>query len=163
MPSFDVVNRIDMQEVDNAINNTKKEITTRYDFRNSKTEITLNKKDKRIHIVTDDEMKMRAIMDMLGVNFHRRGVDIKCLSPKEIEQTSHLQIKRDIDIIEGIEKETAKKIVKMIKDMKLKVQAAIQDEQVRVTAKKIDELQAVIQMLKESDLEIPLQYVNMKR
>lgn len=163
MPSFDVVNQVNLQEVDNAINNTKKEIGNRYDFRQSKTHIDFNKKDKRIHIVTEDEMKMRSIHDTLTTHFVRRKVDPKCLQYKEIEGTSSGQIKQDVEIMEGIEKDIAKKIVKMIKDMKMKqMQAAIQDNQVRVTSKKIDDLQAVIQMLKEADLGIPLQYVNMK-
>ncbi len=163
MSSFDVVSRIDFQEVDNAVNNTKKEIRTRYDFRQSKTEINLVKQDKLIHILTDDEMKMRSIQDMLITHFTRRKLDSKCLQYKEIEATSHGMIKRNIEISEGIDKDTARGIVKMIKNLKLKVQAAIQDNQVRVTGKKIDDLQTVIQMLKESNIDIPLQYVNMKK
>ncbi len=163
MPSFDVVNRVNLQEVDNAVNNTKKEIRTRYDFRQSKTEVNFNKKEALIHILTDDEMKMKAIQSALITHFVRRKLDQKCLNYKEIEGTSLGMIKRDIELQEGIDKDIARKIVKMIKNLKLKrVQAAIQDNQVRVTGKKIDDLQTVIQMLKESDLEIPLQFVNLK-
>ncbi len=162
MPSFDVVNRVDLQEVDNALNNTKKDVERRYDFRGSNTQITLDKNGKSIHIVTGDDMKMSALTDMLLDNFAKRKVSGKVLVFKDVDATSHGQVKRDVDIIDGIEKDQAKKIVKIIKDMKLKVQASIQDEQVRVTAKKIDDLQAVIETLKDSDLPIPLQYINMK-
>ncbi|NJB69079.1 hypothetical protein GGQ74_002773 [Desulfobaculum xiamenense] len=164
MPSFDIVNQVDMQEIDNAVNNVVKEVATRYDFRGVTTEITLNKKDKNIHVVTGDEMKIKAIREMLISHFVRRKVDPKCLQFKDFEPTSMGQLKQDIAIEEGISKETAQKIVKLIKDMKLKkIQPAIQDDQVRVTAKQIDDLQAVIQMLNEQELDVALQYVNMKR
>ncbi len=164
MPSFDVVNEIDVQELDNAVNNTKKEVATRYDFRESKTEIDFNRKEKKLHITTEDDMKMRAIQDMLVTHCVRRKVDPKCLEFKDIEPTSNMMIKRDVTIKDGIEKEAAKKIVKIIKDMNLKqLQAAIQDSQVRVTSKNIDDLQIVIKTLKDSDVGLPLQFVNMKR
>ncbi len=148
--------------MDNAVNMTRKTISTRYDFRKSKTEITLNKKEKRIHILTEDEMKMKAVEDDLIGKCVKRKIDPKALDYKEIEPTSKGMIKRDILIREGIDIDTARKIVKMIKALKLKVQAQIQDQQVRVTGKKIDDLQSIIGMLKESNLEVPLQYVNMK-
>ena len=162
MPSFDIVNRVDLQEVDNAINNTKKEIATRYDFRGSVAEVNLDKKEKKIHVVAEHEMRMDAVMDMLMTHLIRRKVDPKVLKAKAVEPTSQGHVKREIGIQEGIETEIAKKIVKLIKDQKLKVQAAIQDEQVRVTGKKIDDLQEVIKMLKNEDFGIPLQFVNMK-
>lgn len=162
MPSFDIVNHVDLQEVDNAINNTKKEIATRYDFRGSPTEVNLDKKEEVIHVVAEHEMRMDAVMDMLMTHLIRRKVDPKVLKPKAIEPTSQGHVKREINIQEGIETEIARKIVKLIKDQKLKVQAAIQDEQVRVTGKKIDDLQEVIKMLRGQDLGIPLQFVNMK-
>ncbi|MCL4509959.1 MAG: YajQ family cyclic di-GMP-binding protein [Bacteroidetes bacterium] len=162
MPSFDIVNRVEMQEIDNAINNTKKEIATRYDFRGSATEVNFDRKEKVIHVVTEHEMKMESVMDMLLTNLIKRKVDPKSVKAKEMEPTSHGMVKRDITIQEGIETEIAKKIVKLIKDQKLKVQAAIQEEQVRVTGKKIDDLQEVIKMLRTQDLGIPLQFINMK-
>ncbi|MFI3271749.1 MAG: YajQ family cyclic di-GMP-binding protein [Pseudomonadota bacterium] len=162
MPSFDVVNEIDMQEMDNAVNNVKKEVETRYDFRNSTTEIDLHKGDKRVNIVAGDEMKMRALQDMLHAHCVRRKVDPRCLEFLEIEPTSRGAVKRGIKINEGISKDIAKKIVTAIKASKIKVQAAIQDEQVRVTGKKIDDLQAVMALLREGDYAIPLQFVNMK-
>ncbi|MFP6597647.1 MAG: YajQ family cyclic di-GMP-binding protein [Candidatus Hydrogenedentota bacterium] len=162
MPSFDIVNKVDLQEVDNALNNAKKQIATRYDFRGSKTQITFDKNTKVIRASTSDSMKMKAVEEMLNVALVRRGVDPKTLDMKDEEATSKGGVRRDILLREGIEKETGKKIVKLIKEQKLKVQAQIQDEQVRVTGKKIDDLQEVIAMLKGKDLDVPLQYVNMK-
>ncbi len=162
MPSFDIVNQVDLQEVDNAINNTKKEIATRYDFRGSPAEVSLDKKEKIIHVVAEHEMRMDTVMDMLMTNMIKRKVDPKVLKPKGIEPTTQGHVKRDINIQEGIETEIAKKIVKLIKDQKLKVQAAIQDEQIRVSGKKIDDLQEVIKMLRSQNLGIPLQFVNLK-
>jgi cyclic-di-GMP-binding protein len=163
MPSFDIVSRIDLQEVDNAVNITKKAILSRFDFRNSKTEINLDKKDKKIHLVTEDEMKLRAVQDSLIENLVKRKVDRKCLDTKPTEMAAHGMIQREIAIKEGVDSDTARNIVKMIKDRKLKVQAAIQENQVRVTGKKIDDLQEVIQMLRASPMPIPLQFINMQR
>ena len=162
MPSFDIVSRIDLQEVDNAVNITTKTILTRYDFRGSKTEIALDKKDKKIQVTTEDDMKLRAIQDTLIENLVKRKVDRRCLDAKTPEPAAHGMIKREIAIKEGVDSDNARNIVKMIKDKKLKVQAAIQDGQVRVTGKKIDDLQEVIQMLRGANLPIPLQFVNMQ-
>lgn len=162
MPSFDVVNKIEIQELDNAVNNVKKEIETRYDFRNSTTEIDLHKGDLRLTIVAADDMKMRALEDMLHAHCVRRKIDPRCLEFKDIEPTSRGAVKRDVQVQEGISKDVAQKIVKCIKESKIKVQAAIQDQQVRVTGKKIDDLQAVMSLLREGDFGIPLQFVNMK-
>ena len=162
MPSFDIVSRIDMQEVDNAVNITSKTILTRYDFRGSKTEISLDKKDKKISVTTEDDMKMRAIQDALIENLVKRKVDRRCLDPKTTEPAGHGMIKREIAIKDGVDSDNARAIVKLIKDKKLKVQAAMQESQVRVTGKKIDDLQEVIQMLRGADIPIPLQFVNMQ-
>ncbi|MCC7430198.1 YajQ family cyclic di-GMP-binding protein [bacterium] len=162
MPSFDVVNEIDIQEVDNAVNTTNRTIQTRFDFRDSKTEITLNKKDKLIQITTESEMRMKSIEEMFIANFLKRQLDPKCLVYKEIKPTSNGMVKREVLIKEGIEKLIAQKIVKIIKEKNLKVQTAIQDEQVRVTGKKIDDLQEVMRTLKSSNLEVPLQFTNLK-
>ncbi len=162
MPTFDIVNRVDMQEVDNAVNNTKKLISTRYDFKGSKTELKLDKTGNTITIITEDDMKLRAIEENLGINLAKRKVSPKAMKFKDIEQTFQKMVKREITIQVGIETDTCKKIVKLIKEMKTKVQASIQEDQVRVTGKKRDDLQEVIAMLKEQDLGIPLQYVNMK-
>ena len=162
MPSFDVVNRIDLQEVDNAVNIAKKAILARYDFRESKSEITLDKKEKKIWITTEDEMKMRAIQESLVENMVKRKVDTKCLEVKPNQMAAHGMIQREVAIKEGIDADTARTIVKLIKDQKLKVQAAIQEKQVRVTGKKIDDLQAVMKMLRSAGLPIPLQFINMQ-
>lgn len=163
MPSFDVVSRVDLQEVDNAVNITKKAILSRYDFRNSKTEIVLDKKEQKIRVTTEDEMKMRAVQDALIENLAKRKVDRKFLEPKATEPAARGMIQRDMAIKEGVDSDTARQIVKLIKERKLKVQAAIQDDQVRVTGKKIDDLQEVIQLLRAGPIAIPLQFVNMQR
>jgi hypothetical protein len=162
MPSFDIVNQIDAQEIDNALNNTRKTIATRYDFRGSETTIDFDKKVNRIQVTTGDSMKMRAVEEMLNQNFSKRGINPKALDKKDEEPSAKGGVRKEILLKEGIDKETSKKIVKMIKEMKLKVQPQIQDEQVRVTGKKIDDLQEIIALLKGKDLEIPLQFINMK-
>jgi len=162
MPSFDVVNKVDLQEVDNAVNNVRKEVETRYDFRGTTTELSLDKGNKRLSILAGDELKMKAVEEMLKTHFLRRKVDPQILEFKDPEPTSKGALKRDVVFKEGIEKDLAKKMVKEIKASKLKVQAQIQDDQLRVTGKKLDDLQAVMAMLREGDYGIPLQFVNMK-
>ena len=162
MPSFDIVNEINAQEVDNAINNTQKEVTTRYDFKGLHTEIEFHKKENRIHLVAAESMKLQAVKDMLIKHFIKRGLEPKALEYGTEEGTSQGHVKMDVTIKEGIDRETAKKIVKEIKNLKLKVQPAIQDNQVRVSGKKIDDLQEVIRHLKTKNFGIPLQLVNMK-
>ncbi len=162
MPSVDVVSKADLQVLYNAINNVKREISTRYDFKNVKSEIIFDRKAKCIHIVTGDDWKAKAVTEMLIGQCTRFKLDPRCLDLKEIESTSHNTVKMDIIIKEGIPKETGQKIVKLIKSLKLKVQPAIQDDQVRMTGKKIDDLQEIMQLLKEQDYNIPLQFVNMK-
>jgi cyclic-di-GMP-binding protein len=163
MASFDIVSRIDVQEVDNAVNITRKAIVSRYDFRQSKTEITLDKKEKKIRVTTEDEMKMRAVQDTLIENLVKRNVDRKCLDLKESHMAGQGMLQREIAIKEGVDSENARAIVKMIKEKKLKVQAAIQENQVRVTGKQIDDLQTLIQMLRAANLPIPLQFINLQR
>ncbi|KAA3659858.1 MAG: YajQ family cyclic di-GMP-binding protein [Calditrichaeota bacterium] len=162
MPSFDIVNKVDQQEVDNAVNNTLKEISTRYDFRGSITSIELNKKDMVVTINTEDEMKMRAVKDMLSVAFSKRKINPKNLKFGNPEPTSKGHLKLNTTILQGIDKDEARRIVKEIKGLKLKVQPAIQEDQVRVTGKKIDDMQTVIQHLKNSRIEIQTQFVNLK-
>lgn len=162
MPSFDIVNQIDAQEVDNAVNNTLKEVGTRYDFRGLQTEIEFDRKENRITIVAAESMKMQAVREMLIKHFIKRNLEPKVLEFGNMEGSSSGAVKMSVDIKEGIDRETAKKIVKEIKASKLKVQAAIQDDQVRVTGKKIDDLQEVIKILKSKTFSVPLQFVNMK-
>jgi cyclic-di-GMP-binding protein len=162
MASLDIVNEIDLQEVDNAVNNTLKEIATRYDFRDSKTEVTFSKKDKVISVTTEDSMKIKAVKEMLTGNFVKRKLSHKSIEFKDPEGTSHGGLKMNVVLKEGIDRDNAKKIIKIIKDSKLKVQPAIHDDKVRVTGKKIDDLQAVMAMLRSESLDIPLQFENMK-
>jgi uncharacterized protein YajQ (UPF0234 family) len=162
MPSFDIVSRVDMQEIDNAINNANKEVVTRYDFRGSKTTIELDKKEKKIHVVTDDSRKMEALREIIVSKAIKRGIDVKSLEFKDPTPTTHAALKRDIVIKEGIEQEIAKRVVKAIKESKIKVQASIQGDELRVTGKKIDDLQAVIALVRAGKFELPLQFINMK-
>jgi hypothetical protein len=163
MASFDIVSRVDLQEADNAVNVARKTILTRYDFRTSKTEITLDKKEKKIRVVTEDEMKMRAVQESLVENFVRRKIDPKALEAKETQPASGGMIQREIAIKEGVDTDTARTIVKLIRGLNLKVQAAIQDQQVRVTGKQIDDLQTVIQAVRAANIGVPLQFSNMAR
>ncbi len=162
MPSFDTVSEVNMQEMDNACNNLKKELNTRFDFKGSNTEVELNKKDKVIKILTSDEMKIEMLREMLISAVTKRNVDSRCLEFSDVEKAGGAMLKREVKIKEGIDKDTAKKITSAIKDSKLKVQASIMDDKVRVQGKKIDDLQAVIQLLKGLDLPLPLQFINMK-
>jgi len=162
MPSFDAVSRVDLQEVDNAVNNTLKEIATRFDFRGTKTEVSLDKKTKTLVVTTENEMRAKAVRDMLIGHFVKRKVDTKSVEFGEIKPAGGSMQRMEVKIKEGIDKDTAKKIVAMIKDAKLKVQAQIMDDMVRVTGKKIDDLQAVIALLNTADLPTPVQHVNLK-
>ena len=160
--SLDIVSEIDFQEVDNALNQAIKEIQQRYDLKDSNTELLLNKKDKQISINTKDDYSRKQSIDILQTKFLKRGISIKALKFKEPETAAAGRLKQIIDLQSGISKENAKVVTKMIKESKLKVNAQIQDEQVRVTAPKIDDLQAIMKMLKETDLEFPVQFTNFK-
>jgi uncharacterized protein YajQ (UPF0234 family) len=160
--SFDIVSEIDFQEADNAVNQALKEIHQRYDLKDSNTLVDLNKKDKLININTKDDYSLKASVDILETKFIRRNISIKALKFNEPEAAAGGRLKQVINLQSGISKENAKIITKMIKESKLKINAQIQDEQVRVTAPKIDDLQAVIKLVKEADLEFPTQFVNMK-
>jgi uncharacterized protein YajQ (UPF0234 family) len=160
--SFDIVSEIDFQEADNAVNQALKEIHQRYDLKDSNTQLELNKKDKLITINTKDDYTRKASIDILETKFIRRNISIKALKFNEAEAASGGRLKQVINLQSGISKENAKIITKMIKESKLKVSAQIQDEQVRVTGAKIDDLQSVIAMVKEAELDFPTQFVNMK-
>ena len=162
MPSVDVVSRVDLQAMDNAVNNVKREISTRFDFKNVTSEVTFDRKTKSIHIVTGDDWKAKAVTQMLIGQCTRLKIDAKCLDIKDIEATSHNTVKLDVLIKEGISKEIGQKIVKLVKGLKIKVQPAIQENQVRLTGKNIDDLQEIMRLLREEDYGIPLQFVNMK-
>lgn len=162
MPSFDVVSELDMQEVDNAVNQTAREIGQRFDFKGGKSEVTLDKEAKKIKIIADDDMKLRSIHQVLEGKMAKRGLDLRALKYGKEEAAGGKLIRQMVELKSGLDKEAAKQVTAAIKESKLKVTAAIQDEQVRVTSKSIDELQAVIQMLKAKNLEFPLQFVNMR-
>ena len=162
MPSFDIVSELDMQEVDNAVNMAQKEIAQRFDFRGGKSSIELDKTAKKLKILADDDMKLRSIHQIVESKLAKRGVDLRGLKYGKEESGSGGIIRQEIDLKAGLDKEEAKEITKLIKESKVKVQAQIQDEQVRVTSKSIDELQAAISVLKKGELKFPLQYINMR-
>jgi len=160
MPSFDIVSEVNFQEVDNAINQARKELLTRYDFRGSKSEIQYEKNE--IKLIGDDETKLRAVKDILESKLTKRGVSLKAVEYQEIEDAS-LSTKRQVaKLVNGLTKEKAKEIIATIKETKLKVQPSINDELIRVTAKSIDDLQEVISFLKSKDVGVPLQFKNMR-
>lgn len=162
MPSFDIVSKVDLQTLDNAINVVKKEITNRFDFKGSHVVIDLNKKDFKLSLEADSEMKLSQIIDVLISRSIKHGLagEVYDLS-KEPFQSGKVT-KQEVPVRNGIKQDDAKKVVKLIKDSGLKVQVAIMDDMVRVTGKKIDDLQEVIQLTKTWDIGIALQFVNMK-
>jgi hypothetical protein len=162
MPSFDIISKVDSQTMDNAVNVAKKELLTRYDFRDSKTEIDYNKKDNTLLITTENDLRIKAVEDILMSRMAKQGLETKCLDFSKEAYPSGANMKRELKIKNGIDKEAAKKIVKDIKDSKIKVSPSQMDDIVRVTAKKIDDLQAVIALLRSKDYGQPLQYINMK-
>lgn len=160
--SFDIVSEIDFQEADNSVNQAIKEIHQRYDLKDSNTEVQLNKKDKQITINTKDEYSRKQSIDILQTKFIKRNISIKAMKFSEPEPAAAGRIKQIINLQSGISKENAKLITKMIKDSKIKVNAQIQDEQIRVSATKIDDLQSIIKLVKEADLDFPVQFTNYK-
>jgi len=162
MPSFDMVSKVEAQHLDNAVNVTKKEITNRFDFKDAHVVIDLNKKEFKLNIETDDDMKMGQLIDMLINRAHKQGIAPEAFDLSKEGSQSGKFWKKEVTVRNGLKQEDAKKIVKHIKDAGLKVQASINDDLVRVTAKKIDDLQSVIQASKTWDLGIPLQYENMR-
>jgi uncharacterized protein YajQ (UPF0234 family) len=162
MPSFDFVSKVDAQALDNAVNVTKKEITNRFDFKNAHVVIDLNKKDFKLMIETDDDMQMRQLIDVLISRAHKQGIAPEAFDTSKEGFQSGKVWKKEVQVRNGLKQEDAKKLVKQIKDSGLKVQASIMDEVVRVTGKKIDDLQTVIQASKTWDLGLPLQFENMR-
>lgn len=162
MPSFDITSKADVQTMDNAFNVAKKEILNRFDFRDSKSEIELNKKDLIINITTEHDMRLRAIIDAIHSRMIKQGLDPRCLDESREHYASGMFIKKEIRVRQGIERETSKKILKDIKDSKLKVTAQVMDDIIRVSGKSINDLQAVIALCRKGDYEVPLQFVNMK-
>ncbi len=160
MPSFDIISELNTQELDNAINQAKKELMGRYDFKGSKYEVQWDR--KTLVLLAEDDYKLNAIKDILMSKAHRRGIDIRAMDFEKAEPAGGMMWRQPVKILQGIEKETAKKIVKEIKDSGLKVQAAINDDLVRVTSKSIDMLQDCIALMKRSNVGVPLQFTNMR-
>lgn len=162
MPSFDVVSKVDIQALDNAVNVVRKEITNRFDFKDSHVAINLNKRDYKLDIETSDDMKMRQLIDVLINRAHKQGIAPEAFDYSKEPYPSGKIVKQEVSVRNGIKQEDAKKMVKLIKDSGTKVQAQIMDDLIRVTGKKIDDLQDVIKLLQGGNLGIPLQFVNMR-
>jgi uncharacterized protein YajQ (UPF0234 family) len=162
MPSFDIASKLDAQLLDNAINVAKKDILNRWDFRDSKSTIELNKKELTIQITTENDMRLTAITDAIHSRMIKQGLDPRGLDETKAHYPSGPLIKKDIKVRQGIDKEVSKKILRDIKDSKLKVTSQIMDDLIRVSAKKIDDLQEVIALCRRGNYEIPLQFTNMK-
>jgi cyclic-di-GMP-binding protein len=156
--SFDIVSKVEMQEVDNAIHQSMKEIETRFDFKGSKSSIERN--DQEIVLVSDDEFKLSNVVDILQSKLIKRNVSLKSFEYGKVEPAAGGTVRQIVKIQQGLDQDKAKKVVKIIKDSKIKVQASVQGDQVRVTGKSRDDLQSVIQLLKNSDLPFDLQFTN---
>ena len=160
MPSFDIVSRVDFQEIDNAISNALREITNRYDFKGSNT--TVERSEKVITIVTDDDLKLSQVNDILISHFVRRKLDPLALGKKDKEKAGGDKIRQTISLVEGIEQDIAKKITSEIKSSKMKVQAKINGNELRIDGKKRDDLQAAMQLIEDLNVGIPVQFINFR-
>lgn len=160
MPSFDIVSRVDFQEIDNAIANALREITNRYDFKGSNT--TLERSEKVITIVTDDDLKLSQVNDILISHFVRRKLDPLALGKKDKEKAGGDRIRLTISLVEGIEQDIAKKITSEIKSSKMKVQAKINGNELRIDGKKRDDLQSAMQLIEDLNVGIPVQFINFR-
>lgn len=158
--SFDIVSEVDLQEVDNAVHQVKKEMAQRFDFKGSKSSIDYNRAEKKITLIGDDDYKLRAVRDMLGARLIRRGVSVRFLTYKKPEKSFEGTLRQTADISTGISKERAKELVKIIKKLNLKVQAQIENDKVRVFSPKKDTLQAVIAHIKKADFPLALSFCN---
>lgn len=158
--SFDIVSQIDMQELDNALNQTRKEISQRYDFRGSDASLELN--GDELKLAAEDEYKLGAILDILRQRMAKRGLSLRALEPGKVEPAAKGSVRQSVKLKQGIDKETAKKITAAIKAAKIKVTAQVQDNQVRVSGPKKDDLQAVIQLVRGQDFGIDLQFINLR-
>ena len=162
MPSFDISSKVDLQTLDNAINTVNKEISTRFDFKNSPVKIDLNKKDFVLHLEVESDMKMKQVIDVLISRSMKQGIDAGAFDFEKDAYPSGKVVKKDVPVQNGLKQDDSKKVVKLIKESGLKVQVAIMDDIVRVTGKKIDDLQDVIALCRNSSLGLPLQFINMK-
>jgi len=159
MPTFDVVSEVDQHELTNAVDQANREIGNRFDFKGSDSRIT--QKDENLTIESESDFQVKQIEEILRIKLAKRGIDVACLESGEITITNN-RAQLPIKVLQGIDKDSCRKIVKMVKETKLKVQAAIQSEQVRVTGKKRDDLQQIMAMLREADLDLPLQFQNFR-
>lgn len=162
MPTFDITSKVDGQTLDNAINNAKKEILNRYDFNGSQTTIELDKKTNTLIVITENDMRLKAIQDSIISRMMKQGLDAKSLDFGKEHYAAANMIRKEIKVKEGIDKDTSKKLIKLIKDSGLKVQASIMDDQVRVQGNKIDDLQRVITLCRTQQFDVPLQFINMR-
>jgi cyclic-di-GMP-binding protein len=162
MPSFDIVSEVNQVEVHNAIDQTNKEITNRFDFKGSDARVELNDKEKTLTVYADDDFKLGQVRDVLTGKLAKRGVDVRCLQPKDVEKVSGNKVKQTIAVRQGVEQELGKKIVKLVKDSKLKVQGSIQGDAVRVSGTKKDDLQETIALVRKSISDFPLQFKNFR-
>jgi cyclic-di-GMP-binding protein len=162
MPSLDIQSKVDLQTLDNAINTVNKELATRYDFKGTHVKVELDKKSMLVQIEVETDMKLDQLLDVLITRSMRQGLDSNCFDFSKEHYPSGKIIKKEVRVKNGLQQDDAKKIVKLIKDSGLKVQASIMDDMVRVQGKKIDDLQAVMQLCRSSNLEFPLQFDNMK-
>jgi uncharacterized protein YajQ (UPF0234 family) len=160
MPSFDIVSKTDLTSVDNALQGVIKEMQVRYDFKGSKSEVS--KTDETITILADDDLKRRQVEELLVTHLTRKGVDTKALEFGKLEQAGGNMVRQTIIVKQGVQRDVAQKIVKAIKSSKLKTQAAVQGDEIRVSGKKRDELQATMAMIKELDVDLPLQFENFR-
>lgn len=156
--SFDIVSQVDMQEVTNAVDQTARELRTRFDFKGSKSELSYD--GETITLTGDDDFKLKNVVDILETKMVKRGIDLKALRYGKIEPAAKDTIRQRVTLIQGLDKEKAKVITKMVKESKLKVQAAVQGEQVRISGKNRDDLQAIMQKIKDHEFDIPLQFIN---
>ncbi len=162
MPSFDIVSELDIQEIDNAVNQARKEVDGRYDFKGSKSEIGWDKDKKEITLNAEDEYKVEQMGSILQTKLHRRGVDIKAVKFDKIEPAGGKMLRQKVTLQQGIDREVAKEIIKVIKDSKLKVQPQIADDKLKVTGKSIDDLQECIALVRGGSFAVPLQFNNMR-
>lgn len=158
--SFDIVSDVNLQEVDNAINQARKEITQRYDFKGSRSSIDLNQKEKLVTLISDDEFKLKSVIDILQNKLIKRGVSLKALKYGTAEPSANSTVRQVVTLRVGIERDDARIIVKMIKDTKLRVQAQIMDDQIRVSGKNKDDLQTVMSTLRNAELSFAMQFTN---
>lgn len=160
MPSFDIVSEVDKQEIRNALDQVNKEVSTRFDFKGSDARV--EQTDYKLTVYADDEFKLSQVLDILMTKLAKRGVDVRCLDKDNVEKISGNKVKQQVTVKTGVETELAKKIIRLIKDSKLKVQGSIQGEAVRISGTKRDTLQEVIQLIKKSITEFPLQFQNFR-